>query len=151
MKLSPENTPVIVSAVRTPIGKFGRTLKDFPAPKLGAIVVNEALKRAPGLKATEIDEVIMGNVIAAGLGQNPARQASIFAGLPASVCATTENKVCGSGLKAIMFASQSIRAGDAELPHRRRDGKHEPVSLHSEKPSLGPEIWRFKNAGRHAA
>jgi len=113
LKFPPENTPVIVSAVRTPIGKFGRTLKDFPAPKLGAIVVNEALKRARDLKETEIDEVIMGNVISAGLGQNPARQASIFAGLPASVGATTENKVCGSGLKAIMFASQAIKAGDA--------------------------------------
>jgi acetyl-CoA C-acetyltransferase len=113
LKLSPENTPVIVSAVRTPIGKFGRTLKDFPAPKLGAIVVSEVLKRASGLKETEIDEVVMGNVISAGLGQNPARQASIFAGLPASVGATTENKVCGSGLKAIMLASQAIKAGDA--------------------------------------
>jgi acetyl-CoA C-acetyltransferase len=113
LKLPPESTPVIVSAVRTPIGKFGRTLKDFPAPKLGAIVIREALKRAPGLKENEIDEVIMGNVISAGLGQNPARQASIFAGLPASVCATTENKVCGSGLKSIMFASQAIKAGDS--------------------------------------
>jgi len=115
LKLSPENTPVIVSAVRTPIGKFGRTLQDFSAQQLGAIVIREALNRAPATKETEIDEVIMGNVVSAGLGQNPARQASIFAGLPASVGATTENKVCGSGMKAIMFASQAIKAGDAEF------------------------------------
>jgi acetyl-CoA C-acetyltransferase len=114
LKLSPENTPVIVSAVRTPIGKFGRTLQNFSAQQLGAVVIQEALKRAPAAKETEIDEVIMGNVVSAGLGQNPARQASIFAGLPATVGATTENKVCGSGMKAIMFASQAIKAGDAE-------------------------------------
>jgi len=114
LKFAPENTPVIVSAVRTPIGKFGRTLQDFPAQQLGAITIREALTRAPGVKDTEIDEVIMGNVVSAGLGQNPARQASIFAGLPATVGATTENKVCGSGMKAIMFASQAIKAGDAE-------------------------------------
>ena len=113
MKFSPENTPVIVSSVRTPIGKFGRTLKDFTAPQLGAIVIRELFKRAPLVKESEIDEVIMGNVVSAGLGQNPARQASIYAGLPATVGATTENKVCGSGLKAVMFASQAIKAGDA--------------------------------------
>jgi acetyl-CoA C-acetyltransferase len=112
LKLSSENTPVIVSATRTAIGKFGRTLKDYSAQQLGAIVVREVLNRAPGAKETEIDEVIMGNVVSAGLGQNPARQASIFAGLPVSVGATTENKVCGSGLKAIMFAAQAIKAGD---------------------------------------
>jgi acetyl-CoA C-acetyltransferase len=109
-----ERTPVIVSAVRTPIGKFGRTLKDFPAPKLGAFVIKEALLRASGVKETDINEVLMGNVISAGLGQNPARQASLFAGLPPEIGATTENKVCGSGLKSIMFAAQAIRAGDAE-------------------------------------
>lgn len=113
-QFSPENTPVIVSAVRTPIGKFGRTLKDYPAPKLGALVVREALNRAPGFKETDVHEVIMGNVVSAGLGQNPARQASIFAGLPVEIGATTENKVCGSGLKSIMFAAQAIRAGDAD-------------------------------------
>ncbi len=113
MKPTPENTPVIVSAVRTPIGKFGRTLKDYSAQQLGGIVIREALNRAPGAKQTEVEEVIMGNVVSAGLGQNPARQASIYAGLPVSVGATTENKVCGSGLKAIMFASQAIKAGDA--------------------------------------
>jgi len=115
VKFSPENTPVIVSAVRTPIGKFGRTLKDYTAMQLGAIAIREALDRASGAKENEVDEVIMGNVVSAGLGQNPARQASIYAGLPVTVGATTENKVCGSGLKAIMFASQAIKAGDANL------------------------------------
>ena len=111
---SPENSPVIVGAVRTPIGKFGKTLKDYSAPRLGSIVVREVLRRAPGIKDTEINEVIMGNVISAGLGQNPARQASLFGGLPPEVGATTENKVCGSGLKSIMFAAQAIKAGDGD-------------------------------------
>lgn len=114
MNIPPEQTPVIVSAVRTPIGKFGRTLKGFSAPRLGAIVIREALNRAKGIKERDVDEVIMGNVVSAGIGQNPARQATLFAGLPAEVGATTANKVCGSGLKSIMFAAQAIRAGDAE-------------------------------------
>lgn len=105
---------MILSAVRTPIGKFGRTLKDFPAQKLGALVIREALDRAKKIKDTEIDEVIMGNVVSAGLGQNPARQAAIYSGLPAEICALTENKVCGSGLKAVMTAAQAIRAGDGD-------------------------------------
>ncbi len=111
---SPETLPVIVGACRTPIGKFGKTLRDFPAQKLGAIVIKEALKRASGIKDTDVYEVIMGNVVSAGLGQNPARQASLYSGLPEEVGATTENKVCGSGLKSIMFASQAIKAGDAD-------------------------------------
>lgn len=115
MALSPERKPVIVSAVRTPIGKFGKSLRDLPAPKLGAIVIREALNRASSIKDNEINEVLMGNVISAGIGQNPARQASIFAGLPAEVGATTVNKVCGSGLKTVMFAAQAIKAGDADL------------------------------------
>ena len=114
MNLPPENNPVIVSAVRTPIGKFGKTLKEYSATRLGSIVVREALKRAPGIKDTDVYEVIMGNVISAGLGQNPARQTSLYGGLPAEVCATTENKVCGSGLKAIMFAAQAVKAGDGD-------------------------------------
>jgi acetyl-CoA C-acetyltransferase len=114
LKFAPENTPVIVSAVRTPIGKFGKTLLDYSAQQLGAIVIREALNRAPATKDAEVEEVIMGNVVSAGLGQNPARQASIYSGLPPSVGATTENKVCGSGMKAIMFAAQAIKAGDAE-------------------------------------
>src|SRR5579883_49989 len=110
----PENPPVIVSAARTPIGKFGKTLRDYSATKLGALVVREVLNRAPGIQDSDVHEVIMGNVISAALGQNPARQAALYGGLPAEVGATTENKVCGSGLKAIMFAAQAIKAGDAD-------------------------------------
>ena len=104
--------PVIVSAVRTPIGKFMGTLSGIPATKLGSLVVAEAVQRA-GLKPDQIDEVIMGNVVSAGLGQNPARQAAIGAGLPDSIPALTINKVCGSGLKAVVLAAQAIKCGDA--------------------------------------
>ena len=107
-------TPLIVSSVRTPIGKFGRSLKDIPAPRLGALVVREVLRRAK-VESDGVDEVIMGNVLGAGLGQNPARQAAIYAGVPSSVGAVTVNKVCGSGLKAVMLAAQAIKAGDADL------------------------------------
>lgn len=105
---------VILSSVRTAIGKFGRSLRDLPAQRLGSIVIAEALKRA-GLEPRDVDEVIMGNVISAGLGQNPARQAAIFAGLPPEIGSVTVNKVCGSGLKAVMLAAQAIRAGDAHI------------------------------------
>jgi acetyl-CoA C-acetyltransferase len=105
---------VIASGVRTAIGKFGRSFRDIPTPRLGAIVIVEALKRA-GIRAQDVDEVIMGNVISAGLGQNPARQAAIYAGLPVEIGSFTVNKVCGSGLKAVMLAAQTIRAGDAEI------------------------------------
>jgi acetyl-CoA C-acetyltransferase len=104
----------ILSAARTPIGKFLGGLADLSAPQLGAVAVAEAFKRAqvaPG----QIDEVIIGNVLQAGVGQNPARQAALKAGLPDTIAAVTINKVCGSGLKAVMLASQAIRAGDAEL------------------------------------
>jgi acetyl-CoA C-acetyltransferase len=111
---SPETLPVIVGAARTPIGKFGKTLRDFPPQKLGAIVIREALTRASGIKDTDVHEVIMGNVVSAGLGQNPARQASLYSGLPEEIGGVTENKVCGSGLKSIMFAAQAIKAGDAD-------------------------------------
>jgi len=104
----------IVSAVRTPTGKFLGALKGFKATELGAMVVREAVSRA-GLKSEHVDEVIMGNVVSAGLGQNPARQAALGAGLPPSVAALTINKVCGSGLKAVMLARQAIIAGDAEI------------------------------------
>lgn len=110
-----QSQPVILSAVRTPSGSFQGSLKGFPAPRLGAIVVTEAVKRAGLDDHQEIDEVYMGNVVSAGLGQNPARQAAIFGGLPASVGATTLNKVCGSGLKAVMLAAQAIKAGDGHL------------------------------------
>src|SRR6266851_3950210 len=105
---------VIVSAVRTPTGKFLGALKDFTAPQLGALVVAEAVRRA-GIDAAIVDECIMGNVVAAGNGQNPARQAALNGGLPERVAALTINKVCGSGLKAVMLADQGIRAGDIDV------------------------------------
>lgn len=107
--------PVILSAVRTPIGKFRGALGSVPATQLGAIAVKAAVERAGIQDPAEIDEVLMGNVVGAGLGQAPARQAGIFGGLPATVPATTLNKVCGSGLKAVMLASQAIKAGDGSL------------------------------------
>lgn len=105
---------VIVSAARTAIGAFGKSLKDVPATDLGAVVIKEVLDRA-GLKGEQIDEVILGNVLQAGLGQNPARQAALKAGLPNSVPAMTINKVCGSGLKSVILAAQAIKAGDADI------------------------------------
>jgi acetyl-CoA C-acetyltransferase len=108
------NDAVIISAVRTPVGKFLGGLKGFTAPQLGAIVVREAVKRA-GVKPDDVDEVIMGCVIQAGLGQNPARQAALGGGLPATVSAVTVNKVCGSGLKSVMMAAQGVQLGDTEL------------------------------------
>ncbi len=106
---------VILSAVRTPIGRFQGSLSGIPAPRLGAIVVRAAVERAGIPDPLAISEVIMGNVVSAGLGQNPARQAAIFGELPESVGATTVNKVCGSGLKAVMLAAQAVKAGDGEL------------------------------------
>src|SRR5205809_7720661 len=105
---------VIVSAVRTPTGKFLGALKDFTAPQLGALVVAEAVRRA-GIDPAIVDECIMGNVVAAGEGQNPARQAALRGGLPDHVAALTINKVCGSGLKAVMLADQGIRVGDIDI------------------------------------
>lgn len=105
---------VIVSAVRTAVGSFGGSLTPFSATELGSLVIAEALKRA-GVTGDQVDEVIMGNVLQAGLGQNPARQASVKAGLPVEVPAFTINKVCGSGLKAVNLAAQSIIAGDADV------------------------------------
>lgn len=105
---------VIISAVRTPVGKFLGALKGFKATELGAIAVREAVKRA-GVSPEDVDEVIMGCVIQAGLGQNPARQAALHGGLPNTVSAVTVNKVCGSGLKAIMMATQGVQLGDTEI------------------------------------
>src|SRR3712207_5967798 len=100
---------VIASAVRTAVGKFGGTLKNVPAVELGAIVIKEAIKRA-GIKPEMIDETIMGNVIQAGLGQSPGRQAAVKAGIPVEIPAFTLNKVCGSGLRAVSLAAQMIKA-----------------------------------------
>ena len=105
---------VIVSAKRTPLGKFMGGLSTVPAPKLGAIAIQGALESI-GLDATEVDEVYMGNVLQAGVGQAPARQAAIFAGIPDTVPCTTVNKVCSSGMKTIMMAAQAIALGDAEV------------------------------------
>src|SRR5208283_3060965 len=121
---------VIVSAVRTPVGKFQGSLQSFSAPKLGALVVREALRRAgltealgaaansievESLKRELINECIMGCVLQAGLGQNPARQAAIYAGIPPEASALTVNQVCGSGLRAVSLAAQAIQTGDAEV------------------------------------
>jgi len=110
-----ERDALILSAVRTPSGRFLGSLSGIPAPRLGAVVIKAAVERASISALEQIDEVLMGNVVSAGLGQAPARQSAIFAGLPESVGATTVNKVCGSGLKTVMLAAQSIRAGDGDL------------------------------------
>jgi acetyl-CoA C-acetyltransferase len=106
---------VIVSAVRTAIGSFQGALSEITAPELGAVVIKEALRRAGEIDDTQVDEVIMGNVLQAGLGQNPARQAWLKAGFSASIPAMTINKVCGSGLKSVMLAAQAVRLGDADI------------------------------------
>jgi acetyl-CoA C-acetyltransferase len=111
--VSDTTTPVIVSAVRTPIGRYLGGLASFSAPRLGAQVIREAVRRS-GIDDAVVDEVIMGQVVQGGSGQAPARQAQIHAGLPAAIPALTINKVCGSGLKAVMLAAQAIKAGDAE-------------------------------------
>src|SRR5678816_2769026 len=107
-------TPVIVSAARTPIGKFLGGLASLTAPELGAIAIREAVQRS-GVDPMKIEEVIMGQVVQGGVGQAPARQASLRSGLPATISALTINKVCGSGLKAVMLAAQSIKAGDKQV------------------------------------
>ena len=107
--------PVILSAARTPMGRFQGALNPLSAPRLGAAAVRAAVERAGIQRPEEIDEVLMGNVVSAGLGQAPARQAAIYAGLPPTVGASSLNKVCGSGLKVGMLAAQAIRAGDAQL------------------------------------
>ena len=114
MNYQPDDV-VIISGVRTPIGKFQGALSDLKATELGAIVVREAVKRAGINDLNQVNECIMGNVVSAGLGQNPARQAAIFGGLPPQVGAMTINKVCGSGLKAVALGAQAIQTGNAEV------------------------------------
>ncbi|MFD0715863.1 acetyl-CoA C-acetyltransferase [Paenibacillus sp. GCM10027626] len=114
MTINQSQQPVIVSAVRTPIGSFGGAFANTPAVQLGAVAIAAAIERA-ALAPAEIDEVIMGNVLQAGLGQNPARQAALAAGLPVEVSAMTINKVCGSGLKAVALAANAIRCGDSDI------------------------------------
>src|SRR5437879_9083317 len=110
---SDQTTPVILSACRTPIGRYLGGLAPLPAPRLGAIVIREAVRRA-GIDPAAVAEVIMGNVLQGGVGQAPARQAAIHAGLPGTIPAMTVNKVCGSGLKAVMLGAQAIKAGDEQ-------------------------------------
>src|SRR6266436_1560363 len=105
---------VIISGCRTPVGKFQGSLSDLAATQLGAIVVREAVKRC-GVEVAEVDECIMGNVVTAGLGQNPARQAAIFGGLSPATGAMTINKVCGSGLKAVALAAQAVQTGNSSI------------------------------------
>src|SRR5258708_11956024 len=112
-------TPVILSAVRTPIGKFQGGLAGFSAPELGGEAVAEAIRRA-GLDSSQIDEAILGNVVQAGLGQNPARQAALKGGCNPRVAAMTINKVCGSGLKALALAAQTVQLGESEIVVARR-------------------------------
>jgi acetyl-CoA C-acetyltransferase len=109
--VSDERDVVIVGGARTPTGKFLGSLAGFTAPELGGFAIKAAVERS-GIKPSDVEEVIMGNVVAAGIGQNPARQAALKAGIPNAVGATTINKVCGSGLKAVVFAAQAIKAGD---------------------------------------
>ncbi|HSA56540.1 MAG TPA: acetyl-CoA C-acyltransferase [Gemmatimonadaceae bacterium] len=111
---SASRLPVILAAARTPIGRYLGGLAPLAAPELGAVAIREAVRRS-GVTPSDIQEVIFGNVLQGGVGQAPARQAAIKAGLPAAVSAVTINKVCGSGLKAVMLAAQAVRAGDAEL------------------------------------
>src|SRR5512132_650559 len=108
------NEVVLLSACRTPIGTFGGVFKDVSAVELGTVAVREAVARS-GVRLDQVDEVILGGVLQAGQGMNPARQVAIKAGLPESVPAHTVNKVCGSGLKAVMLATQAIKSGDAEV------------------------------------
>src|SRR5256712_3247618 len=110
---SDQTTQVTDSACRTPIGRYLGGLAPLPAPRLGAIVIREAVRRA-GIEPTLVEEVIMGNVLQGGVGQAPARQAAIHAGLPGTIPAMTVNKVCGSGLKAVMLGAQAIKAGDEQ-------------------------------------
>ena len=148
-------TPVILSAVRTPIGKFQGGLSGFSAPELGAKVVAEAIRRA-GLDAKQIDEAILGNVVQAGLGQNPARQAALKGGCDPRVAAMTINKVCGSGLKAVALAAQAVQLGESEIvvaggmesmsncpvsaaagPHRLSPGRRKARRLHDSRRPVG--------------
>lgn len=135
------NDAVILSACRTPIGKFQGALSSLTGPELGAIAIRAAIERS-GIQVAQVDEVIMGNVLSAGLGQAPARQAALKAGLPNSVAALTINKVCGSGLKAIMLAAQAIRAGDADVvvAGGLESMSHAPYLVDRTGPALGDRV-----------
>ena len=125
----------LVSACRTAIGSFGGSLKDTGAVRLGEIVFREAMLRA-GITPEEVDEVIMGHVLQAGLGQNTARQAAFGAGIPYDVTSYTINKVCGSGLKAVSLAAQSIMTGEPDV-YCRRNGEYEPGTISAQTEQVG--------------
>ena len=135
---------VLISGVRTAVGKFGSAFKEVPAQQLGAMVLKEAVKRA-GIQMQDVDEVIMGNVISAGLGQNPARQAAIYAGLPVEIGSLTINKVCGSGLKAVMLATQAIKAGDADIIVAGGMENMSAAPPFNQRSAVGREVWRYLN------
>ena len=145
-----DRDPVIISAARTPVGKFMGGLASLPATRLGALVVREAVKRA-GIDAAQIDEVLLGQVVTAGAGQAPARQAAIGAGLPDSVGAVTVNKVCGSGLEAVMLAASQIKAGDGDLyvAGGMESMSNAPYLLPEER--VGPQVWPHASPRRAAA
>jgi acetyl-CoA C-acetyltransferase len=133
---------VIIGAARTPIGKFQGTLAGVPAPRLGAVAIKAAVERS-GIDPAATDEVLMGCVVPAGQGQAPARQASVFAGMPMHVGATTINKVCGSGLKTAMIASAMISRWRRGTIRCRRHGEHERLSLRAAGCSLWIPIGRW--------
>ena len=135
---------VIVSAVRTAVGKFGGSLAKIPATELGAIVIKEALARAK-VDPAQVSEVIMGQVLAAGAGQNPARQALLKAGLPKEVPGLTINAVCGSGLKAVMLAAQAVAWGDCRDRGRRRPGEHERRAARAAELARRPAHGRLED------
>ncbi|GIV29085.1 MAG: hypothetical protein KatS3mg028_0151 [Bacteroidia bacterium] len=126
----------IVSAVRTALGSFGGSLSSVPAPKLGAAAIKGALDKIQ-LNSSEVQEVFMGNVLQANVGQAPARQAARYAGIPDNVPCTTINKVCASGMKSIMIGAQSIMLGDNDVVVGRRNGKHEHDTLLCRNQPLG--------------
>ena len=136
------NSAWLLAGARTPIGKFLGAFRGTPAPALGAAAIRASLDRA-GIEPGEVDEVIMGNVVSAGLGQAPARQAALMAGLPPTVAALTVNKVCGSGLKAVMLAAQAVRLGDAKIVVA---GGMENMTLAPHLASGMRQGWKFGNA-----
>jgi len=141
------NQPVIVAARRTPVGKFFGSLSKVASPAIGGFAIEAALGDAPGAKDC-VDECIMGCVLQAGVGQNPARQAGLKAGLPNTLSAKTINKVCGSGLEAVMMAAQSIKAGDNECVVAGGDGEYDGVAAFCSC-SPGYQVWTRDDGRSH--
>ena len=141
-------TPVIVSACRTPVGKFGRASWGFTPARLGSDRGQGGRLAEPGSSQRTLDEVIIGNVISAGLGQNVARQAAIYAGIPVQVGSTSVNMVCGSGMKSVMLAAQAIKAEDREIVDCGWDGEHEQLSVPGAPDAVGEKVRRREAGGR---